>query len=281
MAWAPVSYSSAWKQEKMASRRRWDVIPYQKNNKTLLRTYQWGDMSRDDPSQATVSVQTGKSKRFLEKTLKEAHDQYLSEQRNGRKISFSKFWKLRPKSTKTIQHNKFQACCCEYCANLQFKLEAISSFVTRKGNGALPLGSKQNALDMTLCPKNNDHNALPCINRECLRCGVHLLRSRFEEFLNDNRDRTTRKCWCLIKEDNYTAKRWLKETVSQRRLVTKSGPFHELLSELEEEMKPFSLHLFNAAWQHQQFASLKANLASKWLLTLMDFGENPMCHYQD
>ena len=128
-----------------------------------------------------------------------------------------------------------------------------------KNNNDMTLCPKNNN-DMTLCPKSNNHHALPCINRECLRCGVHLLRSRFEEFLHDNGDsRTTWKCWCLIKED-IQQKDGSTKTVSQRRLVTKSGPFHELLYELEEEMKPFSLHQFNATWQHQQFASLKANL---------------------
>ena len=46
-------------------------------------------------------------------------------------------------------------------------------------------------------------------------------------------------------------------------------------------MKPVSLPQFNTTWQHQQFASLKANRPSKWLLMIMDFGENLTCHYQD
>ena len=142
-------------------KKRCDALSEEQQN-AVEDFYQRGDISRDDPSQAAVSVRTGKSKRFLEKTLKEAHDQYQSEQRDGRKISFSKFCKLRPKSTKTVQHNKLQACCCEYCANLQFKLEAVSSFVTRKGNGGLSLGSKQSDLDMTLCPKKpNDMTLCP------------------------------------------------------------------------------------------------------------------------
>lgn len=64
-------------------------------------------------------------------------------------------------------------------------------------------------------------------------------------------------------------------------LTTSQGPFGQLLCEMEEELKPFALHISNAEWQHQQFNKLKENLPEKWVLFVMDFAENYSCFYQD
>ena len=55
----------------------------------------------------------------------------------------------------------------------------------------------------------------------------------------------------------------------------------QLVNELEEDLKPFSKHLFNAKWQSKQFDDLKNNVPTEWVVFCLDFAENYNCHYQD
>ena len=70
-----------------------------------------GDVSRTDPSFAYVSLKTQEPKRVMEVTLKAAHQ--IFEEEANTTISFSRFAKLRPKTTRTVKHRKINTCCCE------------------------------------------------------------------------------------------------------------------------------------------------------------------------
>lgn len=62
-----------------------------------------------------------------------------------------------------------------------------------------------------------------------------------------------------MEAQTFTNKHDKEQTSSKRLLRLKSGPFDQLVTELEEALDPFAKHLANSQWQHRQFASLKQN----------------------
>ncbi|XP_070201835.1 uncharacterized protein [Littorina saxatilis] len=246
--------------------------------------YNRGDISRDNPLQSSVSARTGEPSRVMEKTLSEAYAQYTSEMliHRRKKISFSKFAKLKPKRTKTSKHNKIRSCVCEYCANMELKVEAINLFLQAAGRHDLSLGSKLTTLGYTLCEKTGTgFHSKACVDRECELCGIKLIRPHVQPVLETSADTiVTWKRWTITKGE-YRQRDGQLATTSKRMLTTCQGPFDQLVCELEEELKPFARHITNAEWQHQQFSHLKENLPDKWVLFVMDFAENYSCFYQD
>ena len=61
----------------------------------------------------------------LTETLQEAHKRFLTENLTT-KVSLSHFRKMRPVEVLTVKNNFFYTCLCEYCLNVQFKIEAIN-----------------------------------------------------------------------------------------------------------------------------------------------------------
>ena len=118
--------------------------------------------------------------------MKEALNQFRKE--TGKTISFSKFSSLRPK---TVQHNKLRACKCEYCSNVQLKVEAINKMLCRYGNQNKLLGSKFQVAGRTCCqahPRRHLHSKR-CIDRKCDDCGVSAVRSHLQETLDQHADK--------------------------------------------------------------------------------------------
>ena len=60
---------------------------------------------------------------------------------------------------------------------------------------------------------------------------------------------------------------------SRMEKVMKSGIVDECVSELLQELGPFSRHVFNAEWQ-KRLQSLKRGLPEGWALATCDFAEN-------
>lgn len=82
--------------------------------------------------------------------MKEAYDQFKQE--SNMKISYSKCFTLRPKSTKTMGKDKFQICCCEYCENITLKKKAVNAALQSEGHHNRLLGTKFDLADLTCCP---------------------------------------------------------------------------------------------------------------------------------
>ena len=240
-----------------------------------------GDVSRTDPSFASVSLKTQEPKRVMEITLKAAH-QVFEEEANTT-ISFSRFAKLRPKMTKTVKHTKINTCCCEYCANVTLKQEAINSFLSSKAHRELMLPNKYELRNATLCEKEQGqvHHQKTCLDRKCSNCGVEAIRTKLQPVLDESSDTlVTWKTWAIVQQEIHNRAGVAKKT-SKRMLTSKTGPFDQLLTELEEDLATFAYHLGNAEWQHKMFSSLKEHLPNDWLLQVMEFAENFGCFYQD
>jgi len=63
--------------------------------------------------------------------------------------------------------------------------------------------------------------------------------------------------------------------------VSKTTNVQEFLSELQDDVKKYTPHIFRANWQHKQLQSCLQNLQPGQLVMLMDFSENYRCRFQN
>ena len=94
-------------------------------------------------------------------------------------MPFSQFKKLKPDNYKPMTTNKHEACLCEYCLNITFKMQSLRSAV----NG-FALTNKYELSAATLCKEDTRK----CLERKCSHCGT---KSVFEE-LHVNYEATNR-----------------------------------------------------------------------------------------
>lgn len=129
-------------------------------------------VSVEVPSRKSVSKKTLTSKSVMTRTTKKAHELY-SEQKNSKKISRSTFHKLRPKTVLTANKTQLRQCLCEYCTNIELKLNAFKSMdIPKQYKDVYDLQND------SLCKKVGKYHNINCIERECQECGSSKLRSK-------------------------------------------------------------------------------------------------------
>ena len=252
----------------------------QEEKQEVVNFYKRGDVSKCNPSPAAVSKKTNLPKRYMEKTIREAHKEFMSE--NDVQISFSHFAKLRPRDTCVCKYTKYISSCCEYCLNIVLKRDALNAFLNGKNFRDILVPGKYDLSSLTLCGKaaKGQHLRL-CLDRKCSDCGIINIRRQLQPALDQHADAMVHwKRWSLDQQETQDRTGAVKMT-SRRVLLQKEGCLDELLSELEEGMASFSLHLANKDWQHQMYSALARNLPQEWLLFCMDFAENFGCFYQN
>ena len=166
---------------------------------------------------------------------------------------------------------------------MTLKQEAINSFLSSKAHRELMLPNKYELRNATLCEKEQGqvHHQKTCLDRKCSNCGVEAIRTKLQPVLDKSSDTlVTWKTWAIVQQEIHNRAGVAKKT-SKRMLTSKTGPFDQLLTELEEDLATFAYHLGNAEWRHKMFSSLKEHLPNDWLLQVMDFAENFGCFYQD
>ncbi|KAK0050883.1 stomatin-like protein 2 mitochondrial [Biomphalaria pfeifferi] len=175
-----------------------------------------------------------------------------------------------------------QSCLCEFCMKIFLYMEGINKFLIKKGHRELTLKNPGSSLDLTLCPRTNANyfHKLQCIERSCRNCGVDLINKYFEPLKNCMDELAEWSIWSKM-TDEYVQSDGTLRKVTKWRPVNKEGPFNELVTSMQKDLEKFSLHLFTANWQQQQFADLKQGLPCNWLLLVSDFGQNFTCHHQD
>ncbi|KAJ8050271.1 hypothetical protein HOLleu_03406 [Holothuria leucospilota] len=241
---------------------------------TVKEFFHRGDNSRDLPD-ARSAKKVGdevKSRKVMDLTLQSAYQKFCSEYPSIN-LSFSKFKKLRPPNILTMSNNKRAQCLCEYCTNLEFKLDAISRYMAQHQLGQFPLKNKHDISRMTLCPKDNGEYKKVCIDRQCNLCGIQCL--KFEELVQHAADAMKWFRW-ETKEFDYDG-----GLIRRMTKVHKNGTLHQLIEELKMEMVPFSKHLFNASWQWRQYDHVSKNTPPNWVIFCMDYAENYACQSQD
>ncbi|XP_071150146.1 uncharacterized protein [Mytilus edulis] len=120
----------------------------------------------------SVSKKTLTSKSVMTRTTKKAHELY-SEQKNSKKISRSTFRKLRLKTVLTANKTQLRQCLCEYCTNIELKLNAFKGMdIPKQYKDVYDLQND------SLCKKVGKYHNINCIERECQECGISKLRSK-------------------------------------------------------------------------------------------------------
>lgn len=202
-----------------------------------------------------------KPKKILPKRLKRLHRDFCKKNPE-KKISLQTFYRKLPGNILSSRKRAFQQCLCEYCENIDLKLDALNKNLTE------PVDGRDVLSEASTCPEP----ALSCLNRSCKECGIHRVRLGLETNLQTPDGTHVKwKCWEIV----------TTEKGKRRELITKEGTIRMLLDELMTELTPFSKHLFNFRWQFMQYKSLKSSLPANWALVVMDFAENFLCKYQN
>ena len=186
-------------------------------------------------------------------------------------MSFSTFKKLKPRSVLPFTSHKFRECLCEYCANVDLKLQAID----RHSTPDLHISDRYRASRITLCPKQAEREYLKaCLDRKCCFCGTGKLQHHFQPLLEDP-DQCSKPVSWFQWENVKTG------TLTCLRKVKKESTFEGLVETLRKDLDTFSYHLFNARWQWQQYKEVSANVPQNTVVLCLDFAENFACHPQD
>ena len=230
------------------------------------------------PDKRYVSKRTGKPTSLLDRSLTSLYKQF-NEAHPQVCISFSKFCQMRPRHIKTMGKAKLAGCLCEYCANLKLKLDTINTHLAMKQS---PTVTDLYALsNSTLCEKgpSSKYHLPRCVQRECRDCGVDKIDTILKPFRDTEVQSVSWKRWELVVEEVKTKNS--TKTVKKRALVSKTGTVEELITELKEELRPFSEHLFIKDFQAHQLQELRQNLPQGSAMSILDFAENYVCRYQD
>ena len=229
-------------------------------------------------------------KKSVKKDLEEAHVMNMSldtaytkwkSQNPEKKLSKDKFIKLRPKNVKTQKHRRLFQCLCEYCENVKLKITVVNRLAEKAKLPDLKLKNEYEAVDAVRCPKQEEterFHKLRCIDGKCNDCGTKLLKDKLRPLLEiDDQSEVEWNRWQTV----ITVNPKTQKNISKRQEVKKSGTREELIDELMEELKFLSIHLFQAQWQQQQFATLNNNIPEKTVSITMDYAENYSCFYQN
>ena len=197
---------------------------------------------------------------------------------------------------------KYIGCLCEYCENIQLKLDAINYHQPGAFKDLYALAQRSVRSRTKICTlSHKDLYALAqrsvrsrtkiCTLSHKAQCAEkHLMQSliipraspeivqnaidsRFQTLVANTDKEAVGNCNnnVLHKADNDCEK---------RSLVAKSGTVANLVNELKDEAHPFAEHLFNKDWRHAQQTKLKAKLGANEALAIFDFAENFKCGYQ-
>ena len=95
--------------------------------KVITNFFSSSAVSRDMPDArgAVVEGSEVRPRMVLELSLRMVYDEFVEQ--NGQVISFSTFKKHRPKRVLPFTLHKFNERLCEYCANMDLKIQAINS----------------------------------------------------------------------------------------------------------------------------------------------------------
>ena len=101
------------------------------------------------PDKKLVSKKTGEGAAFLQKSLKQLHNEY--KEASGDSIPFSSLAKCRPKNVRLMSQAKLRQCLCEYCTNITLKLDTLKSFATRHRQYGCIINNERDAVRIITC----------------------------------------------------------------------------------------------------------------------------------
>ena len=162
---------------------------------------------------------------------------------HGPKTSFSAFKKGKRNHVLTFISHKYRECLCEYCANVDLKIQATTvNNIHDRYDSMLTLRPKK--------PHSDYHKTSP--DRKCDVCGTKLLTSHLLSLLDDETKKSQPMSWYkweIVKQGGY----------ARLTKVKKDGTFEELVDALVQYFEAFSCHLFNGKWQWKALQFVEDN----------------------
>ena len=89
------------------------------------------------------------------------------------KVSKTKFRQMRPMDVQPSYRNKKRKYLCEYCTNIDLKLEALSRYAASHRLQDICVKDRYEMSRLTLCPKGQTgEHKKACLDRKCDECGT-------------------------------------------------------------------------------------------------------------
>lgn len=257
-------------------RKSYKPIINEKTVQNIEDFYLRGDISYCDGSLKNNSKKKGPA-RFMRISYEEAFKMFKLENEHV-KISFTKFYLLRPINMKPLSSTQMLFCLCIYCANVKLKLNALK---LTEVSEVYILYKK--LLCGTLCEnKKITHNS--CIFRKCTSCSTweKTIKSLIPQNIDTNRNIE----WFAWVTETFVTQ--ANKTSRRKTLIRKSGTYMECLNELIQIdiLKPnigftFVQHYFTQYYQYKMYAECKENLQDYEVILLQDFANNIELKNQD
>lgn len=238
----------------------------------IVNFYLRDDISRPFPGlKDTISikppngVRQNYQKRLLLAPLDTLHKQYLDSCKNDQeKVSFTSFWKLRPKQcVYTNDSSAMNVCVCMIHENMKFMVDGlIKTDCFNDLNTDVSLNTF--LTNKVVCNDSTE----ACYLRSCEECSSTNMIDFVAERLDDRNIDQIKYCF------------W---TISPRcAIITKEDSINDFLENLQSHTEKFVVHQFKVE-QQTKFIRMKKDLLveKKEIMCQMDFAENYSCVIQD
>ena len=217
-------------------------------------------------------------KHILEKNQNEIYDEFKQKYPDI-KMRQRSFESCKPFFVVPARPADRNSCCCRAHVEIRMLFAACMKFrktVINDGQAAeYPVYDHLNdAVNVTLCAKvdGDTYYAKECCDRECDKCGVHLLRLLEEEESMDESGQKVK--WERFDYVTMGEKRKLQ-------LVVKSTSPGEMFNYFKSLLSKFPSHQRRAKWQNEQMKTLIENLPPGHVCCVHDYSENYTCQHQD
>ena len=164
------------------------------------------------------------------------------------KVSFSKFYALKPEEVLLRHQTPASLCLCEYHANVKLLIDAIQW---------LPK-STTDLVEVIVCDSDNEH----CMLQTCKDCKDLQLFDKLKARPGSSNTR----------EVEY--EQWEKPDGERLKRRTHSGTVFSVLDLLRGKLKYFLFHVYVKRQQVKYWRKRKESPGSNTLLVMMDFSEN-------
>ncbi|XP_041368432.1 uncharacterized protein LOC121382868 isoform X2 [Gigantopelta aegis] len=260
-------------------KKRKDALSSQTVQK-VEQFYRRSDISRTQPDARSAKKGSKDeypvARRVMDMSTAAAYEMFRAENHHTA-ISKTKFRQLRPKDVLPSTRTRKQNCLCEYCANIDLKLEGIGRFAASQRLQDLTYKDRYDLSRSTLCPRGEDGEyKMACLERKCAACGTSAIEVKLRPLLETHIENQV----IFFKWENTT---YVHKGVTKKKLTRQRKTLlaRDFVTELTEEAASISKHLFNARWQGKQYDAVSSDVPAGWVVICQDFAENFSCWYQD
>ena len=206
----------------------------------------------------------GQAVKYMNMRIVDAHKDF--QKHTGKKIGFSTFAKMRPKTVKLQKAIPRNECICKDCGNVELALEGL-----RRVLDYPMLASKYTAVNATLCEKPT----IQCTLRQCKKCGVKLLLKNLKLTNTDKKKTVSFKQW------DYMEKQQKDKVNKYLALIEIEGTLNQALAVLKDHLEGYAWHLHIARWQAEKLKKVSECPPPGSVVFVIDFAQNYLTRFQD